>query len=516
LSGTATGGTPDYTYNWSGPGGFSSTLQNPTITGALPTQSGTYTVTVTDVNGCTASASTNVIVRPALTASISGPAPVCQNAPNPVVTITNPQTIPVVVTYNVNAGTDLTINVPANGSSTIAHTTATAGTFTYNLVSVAYQSEPACSNPISGSATVTVYPTPTVNAIADQTFCASANTLVTVPTGPVNGTTFTWTNSNTAIGLAASGYGNVPSFTATNATLNPISGTITIIPTANGCLGTPLNYRVTVNPTPRATISGGTTVCQNSTSPLVTFTNPTALAISVTYDISGTLQSPVSVTGNGTATVSVPTTSSGTYNYRLVSVAFQSDPNCLTGLSGSTTFIVNPQPVAAAVPASQAICSANAMNPILLSSGAPNTNFSWTVAQSNATGASAGNGTSISQTLSATTPAPGLVVYTITPTANGCPGTQITASVTVNPIPVATITPATKPVVRVWHCPILFQQAQLQVPLMIGPVTIHRMSLVFRLLEQELSPGRLPTPPMPQLRLPSPLPQEPTGVPEPR
>ena len=442
LTGAPTGGTPDYRYSWSGPGGFSSTLQNPTITGALPTQSGTYTVTVTDVNGCTASASTNVIVRSVLTASISRPAPVCQNAPNPVITITNPQTIPVVVTYNVNAGANSTINVPASGSSTIAHPTATAGSFTYNLVSVAYQSAPTCSNPIIGSATVTVYPTPTVNPIADQTICANANTLITALTGPVTGTTFTWTNSNTAIGLAASGTGNVPSFTTTNTTLTPISGTITIFPTANGCPGTPLNYRITVNPTPTATISGGRTVCQNSTSPLVTFTNPTSLAISVTYNINGTLQTPVAVTGNGTAIVSVPTTTAGTFNYNLVSVAFQSNPICTTGLSGTTTFVVNPQPVAAAVPASQAICSANAMNPIVLSSGTPNASFNWTVSQTNVSGASPGTGTSISQTLSATTSAPGSVLYTITPTANSCSGTPLTATVTVNPIPVATITPA--------------------------------------------------------------------------
>jgi len=417
---------------------------NPTIPGALPTQSGTYTVTVTDANGCTTSATTNVTIRPVLTAYISGPAPVCQNAPNPVITITNPQTVPVVVTYNVNAGANSTINVPASGSSSIAHPTATAGTFTYHLVSVAYQSEPICSNPISGNATVTVYPTPTVYAIADQTFCANANTLATVPAGPVNGTTFTWTNSNTTIGLAASGSGNVPSFTATNTTLIPISGTITIFPTANGCPGTPLSYRITVNPTPTATISGGSSVCQNSTSPLVTFTNPTSLAISVTYDINGTLQAPVTVTGNGAATVSVPTTTAGTFNYRLVSVVFQSNPNCLSGLSGTTTFVVNPQPVIAAVPASQAICSANAMIPIVLSSGTPNISFSWTVSQSNVSGASPGSGSSISQTLSATTSAPGSVVYTITPTANSCSGTPVTASVTVNPIPVATITPATQ------------------------------------------------------------------------
>lgn len=45
----ATGGL---TYSWSGPNGFASNAQNPTFVDFQPNQSGLYTVTVTDVNGC--------------------------------------------------------------------------------------------------------------------------------------------------------------------------------------------------------------------------------------------------------------------------------------------------------------------------------------------------------------------------------------------------------------------------------------------------------------------------------
>jgi hypothetical protein len=56
-------------------------------------------------------------------------------------------------------------------------------------------------------------------------------------------------SSNTAIGLAANGSGNIPSFTATNATTSPITATITVTPTANGCTGTATTFTITVNPT---------------------------------------------------------------------------------------------------------------------------------------------------------------------------------------------------------------------------------------------------------------------------
>jgi hypothetical protein len=48
----------DTTYSWTGPNGFVSTNQNPSISNATPAASGTYTVTVTDSNGCTSAGST--------------------------------------------------------------------------------------------------------------------------------------------------------------------------------------------------------------------------------------------------------------------------------------------------------------------------------------------------------------------------------------------------------------------------------------------------------------------------
>ncbi|HEY9046641.1 MAG TPA: PKD domain-containing protein, partial [Ohtaekwangia sp.] len=62
------------------------------------------------------------------------------------------------------------------------------------------------------------------------------------------------------------------------------------------------------------------------------------------------------------------------------------------------------------------------------------TTFAWTaVPSSNVTGASAGNGSLISQVLTTTNASVGTVVYTITPSANGCDGPVSTVTVTVNP-----------------------------------------------------------------------------------
>jgi len=62
LSSSVSGGTPAYTYLWSGPNSFSSTDANPTVASANATYSGTYFVTVTDAASMTATASSAVTV----------------------------------------------------------------------------------------------------------------------------------------------------------------------------------------------------------------------------------------------------------------------------------------------------------------------------------------------------------------------------------------------------------------------------------------------------------------------
>ena len=75
-----------------------------------------------------------------------------------------------------------------------------------------------------------------------------------------NNTTFNWINNTPSIGLAASGSGNIPSFTAINTGSSPIVATITVTPSINGCSGVPIQYTITVNHTPNDPTGSSTQV----------------------------------------------------------------------------------------------------------------------------------------------------------------------------------------------------------------------------------------------------------------
>ncbi len=110
------------------------------------------------------------------------------------------------------------------------------------------------------------------------------------------------------------------------------------------------------------------------------------------------------------------------------------------------TVIVNPLPSTTITPPSQSICS-GASTSLALTSPVSGSTFSWTATPTDVSGAAAGNGTTISQPLTATTLNPGNVVYTVTASANGCSGSNATVTVTVTPVPAApgTITGNSEP-----------------------------------------------------------------------
>ncbi|SEG49482.1 PKD-like domain-containing protein, partial [Flavobacterium urumqiense] len=261
---TGAAGTAPYTFTYkinSGGNLTVTTTSGSSVTVPAPTTTaGTFiytlisvqdssTTTCSQIQGGTAT----ITINPLPTANISGTTTVCNNATVPNVTFTGAAgTAPYTFTYNVNGGSNLTVTTISGSSVTVAAPTATAGTFIYNLVSVKDDSLTICSQAQTGTATITVNPTPNAVATpASQTICSETQLLNVALSGSVGSSTFNWTRNNTTnvTGIAISGSGDISGYLTNN---TPFDQTITftITPISSGCTGTQITATVLIKAVP--------------------------------------------------------------------------------------------------------------------------------------------------------------------------------------------------------------------------------------------------------------------------
>ncbi|GAA4199658.1 hypothetical protein GCM10022289_10360 [Pedobacter jeongneungensis] len=172
---TGANGTAPYTFTYNVNGGADQTVSttgtSSSVTVSVPGNvEGTFAynlLNVKDVNcGQAQSGTATITVRALATASISGSATVPKLAAAPDITFTGANgTAPYTFTYNINGGANKTVTSTGN-TATISVPTSAAGTFIYNLVSVA---DVNCSQPQTGSAMVTV------NALPAATIAGNAS-----------------------------------------------------------------------------------------------------------------------------------------------------------------------------------------------------------------------------------------------------------------------------------------------------------------------------------------------------
>ena len=344
---------------------------------------------------------------------------------------------------------DTPISGANSATYSIEHATpANAGNYT---VEITGPTGYTCSSIESVSAMLTVIPTPVVNQAADVSFCSGTTTTSIVFTGGADGTVYNWTNSNTAIGLGASGQGDITAFTAAHSGTTPLSATITVTPTiVQGgvtCTGASKTFTITVNPTPAASATPSqSTICSGSAISISLSANITGTTFTWTSQvISGTVEGNGNcTTGTCSSTIADVLTNTGTTNgvvkYTIIPTAY--------GCQGSPVeqlITVYPKPVGSASP--QTICNGGTTH-IELNSTVSGSAFTWTAAQlSGATiggfgGCTTNCGATIEQTLTNNGTGSGVVRYTITPEANGCAGDPFTADVTVHPTPNVVATPS--------------------------------------------------------------------------
>ncbi|MFM8711329.1 MAG: proprotein convertase P-domain-containing protein, partial [Sphingomonadales bacterium] len=247
----------------------------------------------------------------------------------------------------------------AANTSTVPVTATVSVTPTYTNAGV------GCAGPAT-SFTYTVNPSPNVSAVSNQAVCRGSNVAAISFGGTVSGTVYNWTNTNTAIGLAASGTGDIASFVGTNTTSAAITGTITVTPVFTNagitCSGTPRTFTITVNPIPTVNAVNSFPVCHNSTA-AVTFSGATAGTV-----YSWTNSTPgIGLAASGTGNISftaLNTTSAPVVATITVTPSFVNGGTTCTGTPITFTITVNPLPVVSAGTLPARICISDTLVPL--------------------------------------------------------------------------------------------------------------------------------------------------------
>ncbi len=407
LTLNATGAT---TYTWSTPGGGTIGTGTPLL--VSPTVNTTYIVTGSDGNLCSNSDTINVIVNPAPTANgIIGTLSVCPSVTGVQYWITNPNPTST-YTWTITNG------VVASGQGTDTITVDWSGTSGPALVSVVEVTNLGCTSitPITLAVNINVILTP-VAPTGPTVFCANDASGIIYTTIGTPGSTYNW---------IAQG-GNVVGGNGTNTvTIDwtaPGPQTVllwyeeTSTTSTNVCFGTSDTLSVTINPAPSTSAITGTANVCISDSGTFTVTNTSGSTYAWTVN-GGNL-----ISGDGTNTINVnwPTTGNAT-----VSIIETNSYGCV-GDPVTLPVVVNGLPVVDAG-SNTGVCIGQSIQ--LNATGG--VNYLWTPS-------TALSNTTISNPFANPT---ATIVYSVLVTdGNGCRNSD-SVVVTVNPLPVITVTPA--------------------------------------------------------------------------
>lgn len=389
----------------------------------------TAIITVTpSANGCTgAPAIFTITLNPIPNVFVPANLAVCNGLPTGIVNFTGS-----VGTTSFNwTNSDPSIGLAANGtgdipSFTAINTTNAPVTATITVTPLAN----GCPGPAQNF-TITVNPTPDMVVPNNETACNNGATNAISFTSSVSGTTFPWSNNNTSIGLAGSGTGNIPSFTAINASNTPVTAIITIAPIANGCQGPVRGFTITVYPTPDVVQSPNQVLCNGSTTGAINFTGNVS---GTSFNWSNNNPS-VGLAASGTGNIPSFTAINTTNAPVTATITVTPLANGCTGVAKSFDIIVNPTPDVVQ-PANQAVCNGSATNAVNYTGSVSGTSFAWTNDNPSIGLAANGTGDLPSFTATNTTNAPVTATIAITPSANNCIGPVQFFTITVNPTPV--------------------------------------------------------------------------------
>lgn len=330
LTTTSTGGTPPLMYQWSN--GVNGVQQVVT-----PNQTTTYAVTVTDANGCVSNESIDsvtIVVNPRPTATIQAtPSTVCLGGSSTLIVTPSDGTAPYTFQWDRNLGTNDTVTVTPNTTTT------------YN---VTVTDAKGCTN--TAQITITVTDGLNVSISADnENLCEGQSAKLTVTSDGLAPFTYTWSQ-----GLPDS---SMQVVMPTASTVYKVT-----VRDANGCVGTD-DITIRVSPAPSVQVTADKdTICAGD--PVTLTAVGSGGTPPLNYDWSN---------GFEDATQVVNPTETTTYTVTVT------DANGCTNMdsTASVTIFVHPRPTVEAGPDTLACYGSSVTLTATANDGTPPYTFTW-------------------------------------------------------------------------------------------------------------------------------------------
>ena len=368
--------------------------------------------------------------------------------PTPVIDdITNIQVCPgSAVNINFNANTTGETFNWSNNNTAVGNSLNASGTGDISFTAAANNSGSNITSTFTYSATlngctsviktftVTLLPEPVISPIADIEVCSFDNILTSFSSN-VAGSTFNWTNDNTASGIPASGTGNINVTATENLSGSDIISNITVTASRNGCTSGIETFTVTVKPKPILAAQSTLEICSNDAISEIVLTDNSSGASTISWTATNAAAIGLSA-GSGTGNIPAftaninNTTSSITSNVTVTSTW----NGCI---SDQLNFQIRlkPTPIMNAVSNSE-LCAGDNYSIILANSLGASTTYSWTNSNT-AIGLPASGSNNINFTAATNNTGSNIVsTITVTPTNNGCVGPDEVFTLTLKPTPV--------------------------------------------------------------------------------
>ncbi len=399
---------------------------------AINTTNGTITVKI-NYRAAPCSSTTaqlTLIIEPALVMNPPSSILVCEGAQVAASNFTSNATGSTFTWTNSTAS----IGLPLSGTGNFTAFTAQNNS-SQNLVStVTVHAQTALCSSAAVNYTITVKPTPLLNIPSSIVTCAGSSVTAATLSSTPSGASFTWTNSNSNIGLAASGNASLPNFIASNTTTAALVSTISSTPTLNGCTGAPGNFTITVNPTPLAVVPTALSVCNgDSLSPISFSSTPSGASFNWTNT-----QTSIGLASNGTGAIAAFTATNASSALQTATVSVSPVLAGCVGPTNNFTIAVKPSPTVLP-PAAVSICS-GAITPITSFTSSPlGATFLWNNSDTTIGLTSSGIGSVPSFTAINVDTVAIVSSITVTPVLNACLGAAQTYSISVKPLPVLSV-----------------------------------------------------------------------------